>query len=612
MRCEQVGKGRKVDVGPPPVHELVDGQVGFSGGVPASSYRSMHLGTHCAEAMIRSKRASSLTDSPHPSMFRNYVPCSGTADGGDVTRSTKVSGARCRQCSRHVVCVVVLVLLLAACSSGSTTSSSTGGDESASEVGTDESSTGEDASGELAVTAALEAGPTTLNPLLDTSTGRSIFTAMFDTLVGQYDAGAGSLSPRLASSWETDDATLWTFDLVPDVTAHNDEPITASDVVYTFETILGDAENPYRSRFPDLDSVAAVNDTTVEFQLASPRAAFPALLSTVAIVPDEYYEEVGRDGFGEAPVGSGPYALVEQTTDSVVLEANPDYWDGRRPMDTLTFQVIESASSRTAALESGDVDVVANIPPGDGERLDSVEGISVESVGSRKSVFIGHNVDVPGLDDPDVRRAVDVAIDRQAIVEALFGGQAETISQPTPSSMYGHDPSLEVSPYDPDRARELVESSSYADEEIVLYYPTSRLASPDQIAQAIVSYLQDVGLNVRAEGLEWATFLEGWVDRAIDGMFLFPYTNGGDPEVIIDSIYEEGSRNHFEDQEIFNLVKEQRAEPDPEGRAELLSELFRTSTEKAYYSWLYSPLALFGIRDGVPIEPSSTGRIWIE
>lgn len=338
-----------------------------------------------------------------------------------------------------------------------------------------------------------------------------VYPMMFDTLIERDWSQNGKLVPGLATEWtQVDDLTL---DLVlrEDVQFQDGTPLTANDVKYTFDRSLqNDAKLGVNGIFR-LAEVQALDDYTVRFITKKPSGSLLTQLSqrNASIVPAAYHQEVGYEGFQQAPIGSGPFKLVEFVPDSQLkLVRNENYHGGMPAAKSVTVTAIPEVSTRIAALLNGEVDVIVDVPPDQTPLIEDTAGFTLNSV-SPLNVnvldIIGNNAP---MDNKDVRQAMSLAIDRGTIVEELLLGNGlwpsgiQSIFDP----LYVERPQLA---YDPERAKSLLAESGYAGEEIQFvfdspdYYPLEQAWS-----EAIAAMWREVGLNVTMVPLDVAQRVE--------------------------------------------------------------------------------------------------------
>ena len=376
----------------------------------------------------------------------------------------------------------------------------------------------------------------------NTGNNNQIMTHIYDRLINQ---GANQeLLPGLAESWgPTDDPLVWEFRLREGVTFHDGSPFTAEDVAYTIARVpeVPNSPSSFTTYTADIAEVIVVDDYTIRFRSDTPMPLMANNLSTVYIVSSDIGEGATTEDFnaGAHAIGTGPYRQTEFTPgEEIVLEANPDYWGGAPEWETVTFRPISSPAARVAALLAGDVDVIASVPTTDIAQLDDDESVNLWQGISNRVIYLhidsdrqasphvsaigGGDIDNP-LRDVRVRRALSLAIDREAIVEDVMEGIAIPAGQLLPEGFFGVSENLEVLDYDPDAARALLEEAGYGDGfALTLHGPNDRYINDAAVAQAIAQMWSRIGLEAsvetmprsvyfgRASALEFSVMLVGW------------------------------------------------------------------------------------------------------
>jgi len=292
---------------------------------------------------------------------------------------------------------------------------------------------------------------------------RNIFDALtFPTLDGE-------VQPHLATEWRVVDDVTYEFDLRDDVTFHNGDPLTADDVVFTFERILTEgaidgATSPRAGLLGPIDRVEKVDDHTVRFvyQTTFPQELVLQALTHFQIVPRNHLTEVGVDAFMAHPIGSGPFKFARGSLDSqTVLERNDDYWMGAPALQTVVFRMMPEPSTRIAALLSGEVHIIQALPPDLVDRIEGVPGVSVHTaLGTRASMIELNNQAAP-FDDQRVRQALNYAVDWDSILTNIYRGYADRLATAFLPSGFGYAEDLAPYPYDPERAQELFQEAGF-------------------------------------------------------------------------------------------------------------------------------------------------------
>ena len=291
------------------------------------------------------------------------------------------------------------------------------------------------------------------------------YRAMFEGLT--HLTAEGEVIPRLATSWQRTDDLTWQFDLRQGVVFHNGEPFTADAVVFAVDYLTSD-EGRVESVARDLGVLAGaevVDDYTVLIRSDTPAPLLPALMESLLIVEPGQWTRLDREGFALEPVGTGPFKLAEWKEANARLVAHTEGW--RQPkVDALEILALPDASTRVQAILSERADVVISMS------LDDIKAIEA-SVGqghiSNNASVLGISIIFPQLppdhplQDVRVRQALNYAVNKEAYIEAFFGGYAQPASQPTIAGVFGYNESLAPYPYDPDRARALLAEAGYPD-----------------------------------------------------------------------------------------------------------------------------------------------------
>ena len=299
----------------------------------------------------------------------------------------------------------------------------------------------------------------------------TVLRNIFDGLVTRTPDG--QVVPEIAESWEQPDPTTYIFRLRRGVRFHDGRPLTAEDVVFTFQRILSPTgldgrQSPRLGLLGPLREVEALDDYTVRMKLASPSPVFLQLLVHTQIVPKHYIEQVGLQGFTRHPVGAGPFKFVQGRLDGdIVLERFDDYYGGSPdlppvgppPLRRVVFRMMPEPGARVAALLSGEVQIIHEVPPDAVPQLERSPGVQVKVAPGTRLYAIELNN--RRLTDPRVRQALNYAVDWETILRELYRGYAHRVATAMLPSGFGYDPSLKPYPYDPDRARELLREAGY-------------------------------------------------------------------------------------------------------------------------------------------------------
>ncbi len=366
------------------------------------------------------------------------------------------------------------------------------------------------------VTIGLTSDATILDPQAGEELSSNImFYHIYDPLV-RRDADM-QFGPGLAESWTQKDATTWLFKLREGVKFHNGETLKASDVVFTMERLKGSVMSNLSA---NIASATAIDDLTVEITTPGPYAALPNDLAAILILNEAYVKAVGDTELGLKPMGTGPYMLTEWVKeDHITLAAFPDYYAGAAKIDTVVFRPITNPATRTAALLTGELDLVQDLAVRDVDRAKSEPGVTVLTQPSLLNILLAMDVRAksPTIDletnpmtDHRVREAIARAIDVATIDKVIMNGLATASAQYVPASHVGFVEGADfhaMYPFDVARAKELMAEAGYADGfKMTLDATNNRYVNDAQIAQALTSMLAQIGIDLQLNMMPKSNF----------------------------------------------------------------------------------------------------------
>jgi peptide/nickel transport system substrate-binding protein len=437
----------------------------------------------------------------------------------------------------------------------------------------------------------------------------SVTINLFDSLLRKTRDGQNV--PALAESFERDTDTSWLFDLRPGVRFHNGEPLTAAAVKFTIDRIFDpELESTRASDMKWIASVEIIDDLTVRIVANEPFALAEHFFTELQIVPPNHVTEVGDVAFDEMPVGTGPFELVRWNRgNQIVLQRNEDYWDGPAEVEEVAFRFINSAASRVATLLSGDADLITDPPITARQQIDNNPNTRFESATGTRVVFVGlDTVQESPLENVLVRQAMNHAIDKVAILDNLLGGFGEQTTTLLTSQDLGFNPDVDPYPYDPDRAMELLADAGYPDGfEITMDMVNGRFINDTNVGQAIAGFLEEVGITVTLNVLEFGAFNGAIFSHQSSPMYFASWGNPVfDPAFIFDFITRtEGLLRTIEDPEIDDLLNRASSTTDQALRRDLYNQVMPLINEAAPAIFLYKQPVLFGMSERLDWEPRS-------
>ncbi|KYZ76748.1 hypothetical protein AXX12_10070 [Anaerosporomusa subterranea] len=315
-----------------------------------------------------------------------------------------------------------------------------------------------------------------------------------------------SIIPGLAEKWEQKDPVTWVFYLRKNVIFHNGNAFTADDVVYTIERFSG--LKVAGSIVSSVSSVKKIDDYTVEIKTKAPYAAFLADMVKVMIIDKEYVTKVGDQEFNLKPIGTGPYKVKEWIkADHITLEAFDKYWNGPATIKTVIFRPISNEATRTAALLSGEVQLIADVPVRDSEKIQKNEKLALHGIPSLRLIYLTLDVTrdkTPGISLPKnpfkeekVRQAVRMAIDNESIIKNVMNGHAFVANQGNPKQVAGYVEGLQGVKYNPEQAKKLLAEAGYPNGfTVTLDASNDRYPNDSKVAEALAAQLAKVGITV--------------------------------------------------------------------------------------------------------------------
>jgi peptide/nickel transport system substrate-binding protein len=462
---------------------------------------------------------------------------------------------------------------------------------------------------------ALASEPTAADPHYhDFMPNNALAQHIFDALVQRNEDQ--TLKPGLASSWENDGKNRWTFKLRQGVAFSNGKPFTAEDVIFTFcrtlknETKVSDAFGQFTGNFA---SVEAPDPHTVVVNTSNPEPLLPNLLSRLGILSASIVEhgpisyDIAKNcgvtgawptvtGFndGALAIGTGPYKLKSYVRgSSIELERNPSYWGKAEPWASVRFLPVFNGGPRLAGLLAGDYDVIENPAPRDLGRIkdDKRFGHVVTpstrviffqlDVARDQSPFVKSEDGKNPLKDERVRKAMSLAIDRDAIVKRIMDDAAVPAYQFLPTGMFGTLPNPPKLAYDPAAAKKLMAEAGYAQGfQLTLSATNNRYINDGQITQAVAQYLAQIGIKTEVDAMAHAIYFPRRAKKEFSVALAGPFSSGDTSDVLRnwaatqDAAKTFGGSNYggYKNEQFDTLIRAAVTTMDDAKRAELLRE----------------------------------------
>ncbi len=483
--------------------------------------------------------------------------------------------------------------------------------------------------------------PVNFNPILQSDTTSGWVTARVYS--GLVRTGPDlQPTPEVALHWETcDDGLEWTFYLRDDVYFHDGEQLTAHDVAFTFNAIKDpDYTGPRANVFRSLERAEAVSDFEVKFYLNEPFAPMITSL-TYGILPAHLYEDesisaMPENPYNRNPVGAGPYTFDRwDVGQHIVLQANPDYFGEGPYIETQVLKFVQDADVAMAALEAGEIDYLG-LQAKDYTRIEETypDRFDLYDYEPLSFTYICLNTERTGLDDARVRRAISMAVDREAIVADVLEGYAYPMysSHPRASWVYT-DEGVFVPERDLAVARALLEEAGFTRGSDGIYEKDGERLSftvltnsgnltREAISLIVQANLRLIGIEIKPEYVEWSVFLENHCWTGNFDMFISGFRLGVDPDQF--SFFHSSqceknelgrfvgfNRASYANPVVDDLLERGRAQMDRETRLEIYQEFQRVISHEQPWIWLYSPQSRTAIDNKIRnVIESPQGPIW--
>ncbi|MBS3849669.1 ABC transporter substrate-binding protein [Devosia sp. J2-20] len=451
-----------------------------------------------------------------------------------------------------------------------------------------------------------EASPAHFDP--GPTTGGNDFDASSRTIYNrlvEFAPGSTDVIPGLAESWDvSEDGTEITFHLRAGAKFHTTEYFTptrdlnADDVIFSFERQWKE-DNAWFAYldgmswdyFQGMDMPSFIkeirkdDDLTVTFVLNEPNAPMVANLAMdfASIMSKEYADKLEADGnmaaLSTQPIGTGPFQFVDYQLDTVIrYAAFPDYWDGKQPIDDLIFAITTDPSVRAQRLLAGECDIMPYPAPADIAMLQGDDNLTVMEQEGLNIGYMSYNVTEAPFDDVNVRKALTMAIDKAAIIEAVYQGAGQDAKNLIPPTMWSYDDSIPADVYDPEKAKQMLADAGVTELTTDLWaMPVSRPYNPNaqRIAELIQADWAAVGVTANIVSYEWTEYRTRGKLEDRKGPFQIGWTgDNGDPDNFFATLFScsaIGVSNYSSwcNEEFEAVIQEAKTTSDPAKRTEL-------------------------------------------
>ena len=417
------------------------------------------------------------------------------------------------------------------------------------------------------------------------------------------------ITPRLATAYKLVSEKVWEVKLRSGVKFHNGEPFDANAVKFSFERIYRqDFKSPQKGWFSTIDRVEVVDPTTVRFHTKVPDPAMPARMTLMYQLAPKYVAQVGDVQANLKPVGTGPFKFVEWSkNERIVVEANDEHWTGKPAVRRATWRPIPELGARIAALQTGQADLIVNVPPDQLPTLAATKTVRVEKIPSCRIIYFGiAQIKGGALADRRVRQAINHAVDVQGILDAVLLGNGKRINSSMPPNVWGYDPSIPFYDYNPQKAKELLAAAGQTNLTLTLQAPNGRWAMDKDIAQAIAGQLTENGIktNVKIIG-EWGSYVRSVLDHKTEDIFMNGWCLPSlEPDHWVTPNLHTGEPvSQYSNPEVDKLIVAARAEMNVEKRKQLYAQLLRLVRDDAPWIFGYQQMDIYGVNTRLKWTP---------
>jgi peptide/nickel transport system substrate-binding protein len=440
--------------------------------------------------------------------------------------------------------------------------------------------------------------------------------------------------PDLATAWSAISPAEWEFKLREGVTFTDGTPFTADDVVFTFARIPTVLNSPssFNYAVKPITRIDVVDPHTIRFHTAEPQPLLPYNLAGVRIVSRKNGQDASTGDYNnlKATIGTGPYRVTEAVVgDHVTLRRNDDWWDAKPIWDTVNYRVIANNASRGAALQSGDVDAIDQVPTRDVAELRKNPKLTIIASPGQRLIYLfvdsqreqtpfvtdlaGKPLPTNPLRDVRVRKALSLAINRDGIRGRIMDGFAAPTGQLMPAGASGYDPSVKPDPYDPAQAKKLLAEAGFPNGfGLTLHGPNDRYVNDSAVAEAVAQGWTRAGVKTIVDTMPSTTFfsrqikaefsvnLAGWAsDTGEASSNLVQVIASSNPEKGRGAVF---MPSHYANAHLDALIEKAVATIDPSTREDLYRQAIREAMPDQPFIPIHHQVNVWALRKGLKMR----------
>ena len=457
--------------------------------------------------------------------------------------------------------------------------------------------------------------PTTMDPHNHMETPAwNIHIQLFDSLL-QRDPNI-KMEKLMAESYRIVNDTTWEFKIRKGVKFHNGEDCKAANFKYSLDR-MADPKNKLRQTVFQgvIDKVEVLDDYTFRIITKKPYPVMDAMLSVYGQpLPIKYFEEKGAVHFATNPVGTGTYKFVRWVKDDyILLEANENYFRGAPKIKKVMFRPIPEATTRVAALQTQEADIITNIPPHLMRLMDWKGRSFVSKVPSVRVIFMAFDMTKGGpVADKKVRQAIAMGIDMKTNIKKILEGNGVLLGSPLTDKHFGYDPAVKPSDYNPEQAKKLLAEAGYAKGfDLPINSPNGRYLNDKEMAEAVAGDLRKIGINATVRTHEWGTYMDRMYSHNNPPIYLLGWGNTSfDADFTINPLMHTGLvLSNISIPKLDTLLDQGISTMDPKKRLQIYSETVKVIKEEVPWAWTYQQVDIYGVNERVNWKARTDERL---
>jgi len=445
--------------------------------------------------------------------------------------------------------------------------------------------------------------PTTLDPHNHMETPAwNVHIQLFDTLL-QRDPNI-KMEKLMAESYRIVNDRTWEFKIRKGVKFHNGEDCKAENFKFTLDRMADPKLKLRQTVFQGvIEKVEVMDDYTFRIHTKDPYPVMDAMLCIYGQpLPIKYFKEKGPEQFALNPVGTGPYKFVRWVKDDyILLEANDKYFRGAPKIKKVRFRPIPEATTRVAALQTEEADIITNIPPHLMKLMDWKGRSFVSKVPSVRVIFVAFDTTKPGPQaDKKVRQAIAMGIDMKTNIKKVLEGNGVLLGSPLTDKHFGYDASVKPYDYNPEKAKKLLAEAGYAKGfDFTINSPNGRYLNDKEMAEAVAGDLRKIGINATVKTHEWGTYMNRMYSHNNPPAYLLGWGNTSfDADFTINPLMRTGKvLSNLAFPKLDALIDQGISTMDPKKRQKIYSDAVKLIKEEALWAWSYQQVDIYGVNE---------------